>query len=504
MLSMDDIKYIKRLYEREGVSIREIMRRTGYHYETVRKYLDMEDFNEPSYPLRNSVSLLDPLKPVIDQWLTDDLKAPRKQRHTAKRIYQRLQEEYPDQLEVKLRTVQYYVSSKKKELYQSQQKARLPLYHPPGEAQVDFGHFSYINNSGDMVDALKLTMSFPYSNQSYCQIFGGENQQCLLQGMKNIFEHMGKVPYRIVFDNLSSAVAHMGKGHERTLTEGFKRFMTHYKFEAAFCNGSAGWEKGNVENKVGYERRNMFVPVPTILDFEVFNQSLFETCEKDAQREHYSKKAAIGTLFQTDLQEMLPLNKTPYEIYVLEPRKTDNYAKVTFDNNRYSSSPKYARENVYIKASSDKVWILNTSYEVIMEHDRLYGNGLESMNWLPYINLMSKRPTAMKYTEFYQQLPDNWQKYLGKQNAEGKRKGLVSLYTMLQKHDMRTAEDALAFAISNGVKDADSILAAYRTLTSGMQQMQPMQLEGNVLSMPSFTTDNHKYDMLFEQGVFVR
>ena len=77
MLSMDDIKYIKRLYEREGVSIREIMRRTGYHYETVRKYLDMEDFNEPSYPPRNSVSLLDPLKPVIDQWLTDDLKAPR-------------------------------------------------------------------------------------------------------------------------------------------------------------------------------------------------------------------------------------------------------------------------------------------------------------------------------------------------------------------------------------------------------------------------------------------
>ena len=250
-------------------------------------------------------------------------------------------------------------------------------------------------------------MSFPYSNQAYCQIFGGENQQCLLQGMRNIFEHMGKVPYRIVFDNLSSAVAHMGKGHERTLTEGFKRFMTHYKLEAAFCNGAAGWEKGNVENKVGYERRNMFVPVPTILDFEVFNHILFEACEKDARREHYSKKIPIEALFQEDLREMIPLNPIPYEIYLLEPRKTDNYAKVTFDNNLYSSSPKYAKENVYIKASSDKVWILNTSYEVIMEHKRLYGNGLESMNWLPYIDLMSKRPAAMKYTKFYQQLPDN-------------------------------------------------------------------------------------------------
>lgn len=503
MLSMDDIKYIKRLYEKEELSIREIMRRTGYHYETVRKYLDMEDFNEPMYPPKESVSLLDPLKPIIDQWLLDDLKAPRKQRHTAKRVFERLQEEYPEQLEVKLRTVQYYVSYKKKEIYKSQQKARLPLYHPLGEAQVGFGHFSYINNSGDMVDALKLTVSFPYSNQAYCQIFGGENQQCLLQGMRNIFEHIGKVPNRILFDNLSSAVAHMGNGHNRTLTDGFERFMAHYKFEAAFCNGAAGWEKGNVENKVGYERRNMFVPIPTILDFNQFNQSLFIACEKDAKREHYAKKISIESLFQEDLQEMLTINPVAYEIFLLEPRKTDNYAKVTFDNNLYSSSPRYAKENVYVKASSDKVWILNDSYEVIMEHPRLYGNGLESMKWLPYIDLMSRRPAAMKYTEFYHQLPDNWQKYLSKQNADGKRKGLTSLYTMLQKHDMRTAEDALAFAISNGVKDADSILAAYRTLTSGVQQMQPMQLGCNVISMPSFTTNNNKYDSLFAQEVSV-
>ena len=90
--------------------------------------------------------------------------------------------------------------------------------------------------------------------------------------------------------------------------------------------------KGNVENKVGYERRNMFVPVKTILDFNTFNQSLFDACEKDAKREHYIKKMPIETLFQEDIQEMLPLNEIPYEIYILEPRKTDNYAKVTFDN----------------------------------------------------------------------------------------------------------------------------------------------------------------------------
>ena len=240
------------------------------------------------------------------------------------------------------------------------------------------------------------------------------------------------------------------------------------------------------------------------MDFKTFNRSLWGVCERDAKRDHYTKSVPIEYLFQEDLQEMLPLNETPYEICLLEPRKTDNYAKVRFDNNIYSSSPKYANENVYVKASSDTVWILNEAYEVIMEHPRLYGKGLESMNWLPYINLMSKRPAAMKYTEFYQQLPENWQKYLGNQDTEGKRKGLASLYTMLHKHDMRTAEDALAFAISNGVKDANSVLAAYRTLTSGVQQMQPMQLDCNIISMPTFTVNNGRYDSLLQKEVIVQ
>ncbi|WP_317854376.1 IS21 family transposase [Chakrabartyella piscis] len=504
MLSMDDIKYIKRLYEKEDVSIREIMRRTGYHYETIKKYLELEDFNEPLYPPLIRPSLLEPLKPIIDEWLTADLTAPRKQRHTAKRIFERLQEEYPEQLEVKLRTVQAYVSEKKKELFHAQEnKAKLPLYHPPGEAQVDFGHFSYFNNAGEMIDALKLTVSFPYSNKAYCQIFGGENQQCLLQGMKNIFEYIGKIPYRMVFDNLSTAVAHVGKGHERTLTEGFKRFCEHYKFEAAFCNSAAGWEKGNVENKVGYERRNMFVPIPTILDFSEFNRELLKRCDKDGNREHYVKELSINDLFQEELVEMLPLNSIPYEVFILETRITDNWAKCSFDGNRYSTSPQYNKQTIYLKVTSDTVIVMNEKYDVIVEHPRLYGKGRESMKWLPYLNLMSRKPMAMKYTSFYEELPDNWQKFLRNQDTDGKRKGLAALHTMLLKHDLHTASAALTYALDNGVHDADSILSAYRTITSPMQQLQPMQvqqLHKDIQDVPSFPVNNHKYDDLFTKG----
>ncbi len=501
MLSMDDIKYIKRMHDCEGVSVREIMRRTGYHYETVKKYLDMEDFNEPHNPPKELPSLLNPLKPRIDDWLTEDLKAPRKQRHTAERVYARLQKECPELLEVKLRTVQYYVSKKRKELSDQQHKAYLPLYHPPGEAQVDFGHVAYYDNAGIMQDALKLTMSFPYSNASYCQIFHGENQECLLQGIKNIIEHMGQVPYRMVFDNLSTAVAHMGKAHDRIMTDTFSRFITHYGIDVFFCNGAAGWEKGNVENKVGYERRNLFVPVPIILDFNQFNNRLFDCSEEDNNRNHYSKHEPMHSLFIMDKEAMLPLNPVPFEVCRFEERIADKYGKIMLDGNYYSSSPKMAKESVYVKTTYDAVTILDTKYQLIVEHSRLYGKGKESMKWLPYIELMSKRPTAIKYTGFYDELPDNWRKYISKLSSEKKREALMALHTMLLKHDMGVASDALGITLSNGVQDADSILASYRCLTNPAQQMQPMLLKSNIVQMPTFQTDNKKYDNLFTKEV---
>ena len=119
------------------------------------------------------------------------------------------------------------------------------------------------------------------------------------------------------------------------------------------------------------------------------------------------------------------------------------------------------------------------------------------MKWLPYIELMSRRPTALKYTTFYEELPDNWRKHLNGLASEDKRKALHALHTMLQKHDMGTASDALLAALSKGVQDADSILASYRLLTATSHQCQPLKLPAAVIQMPNFKTDNAKYDSLF-------
>ena len=503
MLHMDEIDYIRKIEQFEDVSLREICRRTGKHYKTVKKYIEMEDFNKTYKKPQPQLSLLNPLKPIIDKWLETDMKVPRKQRHTVKRIYDRLQQEYPEQLEVKLRTVQYYVSAKKKELYEDKSKGHIPLQHPPGEAQVDFGEFIYYDSNERVQKGYNLTVSFPYSNAAYCQSFKGQNQECLLQGMKNIFEYIELVPHRMVFDNLSAAVISIEKDKSRKLTDGFTRFVNHYRFEAAFCNPRAGWEKGNVEAKVGYERRNFFVPVPSVSDFNKLNNDLFEACDNDMNRKHYKQGCNISTLFIEDKTAMLPLPITPYNVAKLITCKADKYGKIMFDTNKYSASPAVALRPVYLEIKSDEIIVMDEKYNVIVTHPRLYSKGNESMNWQPYIALMARRPKALKFTSFYNDLPNIWQNYFTEVDEKTKRETLYVLNQMLQEHSIAIATDALSATLANGVKDSASILASYQRITNKNYIVGDITLGANIPLMPSYSTDVSPYDALLVKAVTV-
>ena len=172
-----------------------------------------------------------------------DKKAKRKQRHTARRVYDRLLEKYGSDFDCSYRTVAGYVAKRKKELFENK-PGYLPLEHIPGEAQADFGDADYYEN-GRLYSGKYLNLSFPYSNKGYFQLFKGENMECLLEGLIAIFEHIGGVPNRIWFDNTKVIVTKILKEGGRNLTDGFIRFMEHYQFEAAFCNVNSGHEKGN-------------------------------------------------------------------------------------------------------------------------------------------------------------------------------------------------------------------------------------------------------------------
>jgi len=249
MLTMTQVDIIRTLYYGQGKTITEIAKETGYDRKTVRKFINQESFNKET--LQNDEtkgpgrpSSLKPFRELIDAWLTEDLQHKRKQRHTAKRVYDRLCKEYPETFNCCYKTVANYVSLRKKDIHK-QNEYFVKLVHIAGEAQVDFGAADFYEKE-KLYSGKYLNVSFPSSNQGYFQLFKGENQECLFEGLNAIFSYIGGVPTRIWFDNMSTAVKNILTEGKRDLTDDFLRFKNHYMFESVFCNKGKGNEKGNI------------------------------------------------------------------------------------------------------------------------------------------------------------------------------------------------------------------------------------------------------------------
>ena len=498
MLTMEQVYRIRNMKKFEGKSLRKISRITGHDFETVKKYVEKDDFNQVIRPAQRRKGKLSPYKSVVTTWLINDKQAPHKQQHTARRVYDRLKELYGDEFDASERSVRKFVADIRKEL-QMNSDGFLPLEHPPGEGQADFGEARFIEN-GITYDGYYFNISYPYSNGGHMQLFKSANQECLLEGMKAIFEHIGGVPTAIWFDNMSTAVRKIKEYGERDLTKGFLRFMMHYGFQSNFCNPNSGHEKGSVENKVGYHRRNMLVPVPEFKDLKEYNWELLLRCDQDMNRMHYKGYGMIKDLFRVDQQEFFKLSKVPFEVFLHEFAKADNYGKVKFDGRTYSTSPRMAGRQVIVKAGAYDIELLDTDYNHIIGHRRLYGEEKESMDWIPYLELMSKRPTALKYTGLYNQLPPTLKEHLDKSDYERKKQALKLFTKMTAVSGFDAAIEAFEEGIKLGVSDSDSIWATYCRLKTGTLPEPEVSLPESVPKLKKYIPDIKAYDELFLTG----
>lgn len=495
MIQKDHIKYQR---EYQGKSLRMIAQETSYDFRTVKKYADLDNWNEPiPRKRRGRPTVLDPVKPIIDQWLVEDLLAPRKQRHTAQRVYDRLRSEYPDLFQASVRTVRSYVAQKKKELYSAQEEGYLPLTHPQGEAQVDFGE-AIAYEKGKLITVYFLNLSFPYSNASFTQLFKGQNQECLFTGLSTIFEYIGRVPTCIWFDNCSTIVSKIKKGGNRILTDAFLRFALHYGFTSHFCNPGQGHEKGHVEGKVGYHRRNFLVPVPRFDSLLDYNRTLLPALANDRERFHYRKQEVIDDLFQEELTGMRPLPPHPYMVKGLVKAKTDKMGKLRFESNWYSVSPQWAHTEVWVEYQAFSVTILTRDYQTIITHPRLYGTNQESMIWAPYLETLAKRPQALKYTSFYQELPHPWQEYLNTLDRSEKKRVLKSLALMVSQKGIEGATIGLLETLKGESHDLDSLNVTWRRLTNDTYQNEESTFSRSDLPIFSYHPDLSCYDHLLK------
>jgi transposase len=494
---MAQVDTVRGMYYDQGKSISEIARMTNNDRKTIRKYIFNEDWNMPNTkpPLSEDVPKLTPYKPKIDQWIETDRLAKRKQRHTAKRVYDRLVEEHEGNFTCSYHTVAKYVAEKKKAVY-GVQPGFLPLEHPAGEAQADFGDAQFYEN-GHLYDGKYLNISYPYSNQGYLQLFKGENEECLFKGMQAIFEHVGSIPFRIWFDNTSTIVTKILKGGDRKLTDGFLRFKAHYLFEAVFCNPHEGHEKGSVESKVDYHRRNMLVPVPQFNSLAEYNKQLLERCDADAKREHYRKNATIEQLFEEDKEVMHPLPGIRLDTAKYITVKTNSCGKFLINGlHEYSVSPKYANAMVTVKLTSCELIVLDENQREIVRHKRLYGNQKQqSMQWLPYLTQLSRSPSALKYTGVYSMLPSPIQDYLEKCDRSEKGKVLRAIASLCEKENFEQATKAVAAALNYETFNSDSLLRLNERLFHNVPDLPALETDKGLPSLPKVVGNLDAYDI---------
>ncbi len=273
MCTVDPYARVRYACRVEGMSIREAARVFGLHRSTVRKMLRYAA--PPGYQRSQPRSRpkLDPFTGIIDEILEADRSGPKKQRHTAKRIFDRLREEYG--FTGAYTIVKDYVRERRLRL----REMFVPLTHPPGHAQVDFGKaVAVIGGARRMVHF--FVMDLPHSDAPFVKAYPAERTEAFCEGHNAAFAFFGGVPLSVLYDNTKIAVARILGGGKRQRTRAFTELQSHYLFEDRFGRPRKGNDKGKVENLVGYARRNFLVPVPRFESFHALNAHLEAGCRK--------------------------------------------------------------------------------------------------------------------------------------------------------------------------------------------------------------------------------
>ena len=310
-IPMPIVQDIRRL-DRQGMSRAQIARRLHVDRGTVAKYADMEDCSPKPKADRRYGSKIDPYAHLVDGWLEADRLLPRKQRHTIRRVHDRLlaETDYDGEYSTTMRYVHRWREANRGV---PDREGYVRLEWAAGSMQVDFG-VARARIAGEMADVHCLVVSLPYSNMRLCVALPGENAECLCHGLMLVFEHIGGVPPVIVMDNATGAGRRNAKG-EVALTGVFSAFVAHYRLEVRFCNPYSGNEKGSVENAVGFLRRNLMVPPMHAESYGQLSRFMLERCDGLAASSYCPRlpDVPVAEVFDEERAALMPLPSTAFD-----------------------------------------------------------------------------------------------------------------------------------------------------------------------------------------------
>lgn len=451
---MEEWAEIRRRVLVEGVSKRQILRESGLHWKTLQKIL--EHSAPPGYRLKKPrpKGKIGPYVERIEQILKQDKEVPRKQRHTAKRIFERLRAEGYGGGYTAVKEVVRQVEHKGQEVF-------VPLAHLPAEAQFDFG-YALARICGRLRKVAFMVMALPYSDAFFVQAFERECTETFWEGHVQAFEFFGGVPRRIVYDNTKVAVAQiLGGSRERRLTHGFLQLKSHYLFDHRFCQVRRANEKGVVEGAVKYARLNFMVPVPQVTSLDELNALLRRCCLEDQARRVRGKEAAKAQRLEEERGALLALPAVRFEAARKQSTTASSISLVRFDSNDYSVPVAFAHHPIVVKGYCEEV-VLCRLEQVVARHRRIWEKEKVSFDPLHYLALLERKPGALDQARPLQgwTLPECFDLLRRRLEAELEAEGTreyIRVLRLLERHGLAQLRAAVEAALRVGAIRRDAV-----------------------------------------------
>lgn len=455
MISVELKEIIRKEFFLKRKSIRQIAREMKHSRKTIRKAL--QDPTVPVYtrakpPPKKTIG---PFVEIIEQWLTEDEQRPLKQRHTARRIFDRLRQEHG-----------YTGTDRTVRREVSRLRAHIPESHVPQTytaaegATFDFGEAQVI--FGDRQRTVHLAcLRLDYSSKFFVCAFPAERREALFESHLRGFQYLGGVPRRVRYDNLKTAVFRILQGRSREEQSQWVAFRSHFLFDAHYCTPGKGQEKGGVENLVGYARRNFLVPLPKVSGFDELNDYLLDCCEKDARaRERFGR--SVEDLWHEERESLRFLPKRLPKACVVVTSRVNRRQTARLFGNWYSVPLHYVGQVVTVQAFVFEV-LISFRGKTIATHSRSYGREEEVLDPQHYLPALLRKPGAferatpiVKWT-----LPAIFSDYHNHlRELFGESKGTreyVRVLMLLKDHPQEDVAQAIGKALELGGVDSDGV-----------------------------------------------
>jgi transposase len=491
--------------QRNQMSIRAMARKYDVHRRTVR-----EAIASPVPPARKKAPrpapVLDEVRGLIDAMLREDLAAPRKQRHTAKRIFERLCDEHDAAASYSY--VAKYVHRRRPQIQAEgrDEDAGLPGFVPqakePGrEAEVDFGEVT-VNLAGEATRCWMFAFRMSYSGRGCHRVYASQAQEAFLEGHVAAFEAMGGVPCgHIRYDNLPVAVAKVMAGRSRTETARWLLFRAHYGFEAFYCEpGQEGaHEKGGIEGEIGRFRRRWMVPVPAVGSLAELNAALASHDVAEDARHVGIRAATVGEDFAAERPFVLPLPAEPFDTAATLWARVDRYARISVGKCRYSVPARLIDARVRVRLSASQLEIFDGA-ALVAVHPRLTAAGAEHLDLDHYLEILLRKPGALAgsavlaqaraagaFTAAHQQFWDRARAKLG--DGPGTR-ALIGVLLLHRRMSAAQVTAGITAAVAAGSCSPDVVaiearkLAAVQPGHSAWPALRPWPSRAAVVTLP--------------------